>query len=128
MLPIMKFSQADSDGGHLIQGYAPDHVIIDDHTYRGGLIVSPDRIITGWGPAEASALSAAHLDALIALAPQVIILGTGTRQVFPDPALYARVLEHGIGFEVMDTGAACRTYNILMSEGRRVAAALLLAD
>ena len=68
-----------------------------------------------------------HLDALIAIEPEtrIIVLGTGETQVFPDPALYFAVIGRGIGFEVMDTGAACRTYNILISEGRRVVAGLM---
>ncbi|MCP4126357.1 MAG: hypothetical protein GY753_04760, partial [Gammaproteobacteria bacterium] len=59
--------------------------------------------------------------------PQLVILGTGEEQQFPQPALYALLLNQGVGVEVMTTPAACRTYNILVSEGRRVAAALLLS-
>ena len=122
----MKFAEADSSAGHLIQGYEPGRVVIDGRTYSEGLIVSPRRLVTGWGPAAAEDLVAEHLGALIELAPQVIVLGTGTRQVFPAPAVTRAALARGIGVEIMDTGAACRTYNILMGEGRKVVAGLMM--
>ncbi len=121
----MRFSEADNTSGHLIDAYGIDGIVIGGRRYRDGLIVTPERIIDPWGPREPAALTAEHLDELLALAPQIIVLGTGGIQVFPDASLYWKVMEQGIGFEVMDTGAACRTYNILMSEGRRVAAGLL---
>ena len=71
-------------------------------------------------------LTAEHLEAVLGESTQVLILGTGTRQHFPAPKVQFALLERGIGLEVMDTGAACRTYNILVSEGRDVVAALLL--
>jgi len=122
----MKFAEADINGGYLIQGYGSGRVVINERVYTDGLIVSPEQLIIGWGPATMPEMSAEHFDALIMLAPQVIILGTGARQIFPDPALYFSIMERGIGLEVMDTGAACRTYNILMAEGRAVAAGLIL--
>jgi uncharacterized protein len=67
-----------------------------------------------------------HFDSVLVLEPEVVILGTGASLTFPDMALMSRFMEQGIGFEVMDTTAACRTYNILVNEGRRVVAAVLL--
>lgn len=122
----MKFSEADTGGGNLIQGYEPGRIRIGDRTYTGGLIVSPARIITGWGPEYPAELVAEHFEVLMELDPQVVIVGTGAQQVFPEPRAYLPVLQRGLGVELMDTGAACRTYNILMSEGRRVAAGLLM--
>jgi uncharacterized protein len=122
----MKFAEADSTGGHLILGYEPGRIVIDGRSYRDALIVSPEHIVTGWGPTSATDLAAKHFDALVELDPQVVILGTGDRQVFPDPEAYLPVMQRGLGIEIMDTGAACRTYNILMSEGRRVAAGLIV--
>ncbi|MBK1717968.1 Mth938-like domain-containing protein [Thiocystis violacea] len=121
----MRFSEADNSGGHLIDGYGSEGLLIDGRRYRRGLILTPTRIIEDWGPTQAADLTAAHLEEVLALAPQILVLGTGARQVFPDPALYARLMQARIGIEIMDTGAACRTYNILMSEGRRVAAGLM---
>ena len=121
----MKFSETDRSAGHLIEGYSADGIVIDGRRFRPGLALTPQRVIQPWGPSSVDLLTAEHIDELVALEPQIIVLGTGARQVFPDPAIYARTMERCIGFEVMDTGAACRTYNILMAEGRRVVAAFL---
>jgi uncharacterized protein len=121
----MKFSQADPGDGYLVEAYEPGRIQIDGRFFTVGLILSPGRLVTDWGPARAEDLTTTHLESLLALDPQVIILGTGARQVFPPFALLASALTRGIGIEVMDTGAACRTYNILMGEGRQVVAGLL---
>lgn len=122
----MKFAEADTHGGHLIQGYERGRIVVNGHSHSDGLIVSPERLVIGWGPKLAADLTADHFRQLIELDPQVVILGTGARQVFPDPRLYAAATRSGLGVEIMDTGAACRTYNILMSEGRNVAAGLIM--
>lgn len=123
----MRFSEADNSGGYLIQGYGTEGIAIGGRRYLRGLILTPERIVDPWGPTLAADLAPKHLEAILALAPQVIVLGTGATQVFPDPAFYFMAAERRIGLEIMDTGAACRTYNILMSEGRRVAVGLLPA-
>jgi len=122
----MKFSQADSGDGHLIEGYESGLVLIDGKGYRRGLILTPDRIVTDWGPTNAADLTEEHIRALVALDPQVIVIGTGQRQVFPNPAVYVAAMRCGVGVEIMDTGAACRTYNIVMAEGRRIVAGLII--
>jgi uncharacterized protein len=121
----MRFAETDDRGGNLVQGYGPEGIRIGGRTYDGGLILTPGRIIPGWGPVVPGGLEPEHLEALLALDPEVIVLGTGAVQVFPAPALYRLPGARGVGIEVMDTGAACRTYNILMAEGRRVVAGLL---
>jgi len=122
----MNFSQADSGDGHLIEGYERGRIVVDGRGYRESLVVSPEQIITGWGPASAEELTEDHFAPLAELTPQVVVIGTGEHQIFPDPGLYFALLERGIGVEIMDTGAACRTYNILMAEGRQVAAGLIV--
>ena len=122
----MKFAEARTEGGHLILGYEPGRIVVDGRSYNEGLIVSPERIVRGWGPALATDLAEEHLCALVELDPQVVILGTGARQVFPGPRFYRAAIQRGLGVEVMDTGAACRTYNILVAEGRDVAAGLIM--
>jgi uncharacterized protein len=121
----MRFAESDDSSGFLVQAYGPEGVHIGTRLYTTGLILAPRRIVEDWGPARLELMDNGHLQLLIDLHPEVIVLGTGRSQVFPAPAVYAGVLSRGIGFEVMDTGAACRTYNILMSEGRQVVAALL---
>ncbi len=122
----MRFAETDNSSGHLIEGYDAQSVHIDGHRYHASLILTPSQIIQPWEPARAADLTREHLDAILTLDPRIIILGTGVTQIFPDPDIYFWLLERGVGVEVMDTGAACRTYNILMSEDRRVAAGLIL--
>jgi uncharacterized protein len=124
----MKFSELETDAGPLIEAYEPGQVRIQGQHYQGSLAVTAGRVLSDWGPVGFDALEPAHFEAIAALAPQVVVLGTGARQRFPEPALYAILLARGIGIEIMDTGAACRTYNILVGEGRRVVAALINDD
>jgi uncharacterized protein len=121
----MRFAESDSDGGYRIEAYGPEGIRVAGRTFRRGFILTPARLLEGWGPGSAADLCQDHLDPLIELNPELILLGTGAAQVFPETSVYVRVHALGIGFEVMDTGAACRTFNILMAEGRRVAAGLL---
>jgi uncharacterized protein len=102
-------------------------VTINDETIHTSVIVTPERIIRDWLPYTFGDLERRHIDRLEELQPEIIILGTGLRLRFPNAEFTAGFLSRGIGVEVMDTTAACRTYNILLSEDRRVVAALLLA-
>lgn len=90
------------------------------------LIVTPEHLIRDWPPQSLAELAADHMQALVSLKPEVVLLGSGARFNWPETAALAPLMRAGIGYEVMDTAAACRTYNILMSDGRRVAAALLM--
>lgn len=109
---------------HIITGYGEGYVEVDGAQRTGGLVVLPDEVVTGWAD-RLTDLTPSHFDALLIRAPELVLLGTGPRLVFPSPALYAVLLKAGIGVEVMDTPAACRTYNVLAGEGRRVAAGLM---
>lgn len=122
----MKFSEDAGVGIHRIDAYAAGRIVVSGRDYHTGLIVTPQQVVEGWGPAEPAGLAAQHIAALLDLEPQVVVIGTGAVQVFPPPALYALAHGRGVGLEVMDTGAACRTYNILVGEGRRVAAGLMI--
>ena len=122
---IMRLAKTDHGQGNLIRSYGPEGIQIGGITYRGGLILTPRQIIADWGPAVVTALESTHMQSLIELRPEVIVLGTGPTQVFPDQSILRLLAERRIGIEVMDTGAACRTYNILMAEARQVVAGLL---
>jgi uncharacterized protein len=124
----MKFSPADQREGFGIQSYGPGRVVIKGEIHRSSLLVMPDRVVPHWRPACIAELEAGDLAQLAAYQPEIVILGTGKRQHFPPPAIYRKLAEQGIGLEVMNTGAACRTYNILMAEDRRVLAALILIE
>ncbi len=86
----------------------------------------PDAVIEGWAPAGFGALTERDFDALLANQPELVLLGTGERQQFPHPGLLRPLSAAHVGVEAMDTRAACRTFNILAAEGRRVAAALIV--
>lgn len=112
--------------GNLILAYGTDHVLVNERRITASLVLTPERMLEDWGQGGFAALSASSFEAILDLDPELVVLGTGARQRFPSPALLRPLIDARIGCEVMDTGAACRTYNILAAEGRRVAAALLL--
>lgn len=122
----MKLTQETGSGTYRIRSYEPGSVRINDELIDNSVIVSPDTLLRDWPPNAIDELDETHLDALVELKPEVVILGTGAAQRFPRTSLLRALLQKGIGVEVMDTGSACRTYNILMAEDRRVVAALLL--
>lgn len=122
----MKLHLSTATGVHLITGYGDGYVEVDSRRHEASLILLPDRVIADWPVPEFAALTARHVGALVEYRPEIVLLGTGRRQRFPAPALLADLIMHDIGLEVMDSQAACRTYNILVAERRRVAAALIL--
>ena len=125
----MQLSHERPDYAWVLRGADSRRAKVNDRILERSFALAPDRLIEDWAaPATAAALEPAHLDALLALAPELLVLGTGQRQVFPSPAGMAACLTRGIGIEVMDNAAAARTYNVLAGEGRRVVVALLLAD
>lgn len=122
----MKLSLDDTSATYTIRAYETGRVIINEHTLTHSVIVLPEQLIPDWPPQSVEQLTAEHVDQLVALEPAIILLGTGAHIRFPHPRLTHGALRRGIGFEVMDTAAACRTYNIIAAEGRRVAAALMM--
>src|SRR6185295_17625385 len=101
-------------------------VRIGAQEYRENIVVTPETVATGWAPRGFNALEEGDFGALLESKPEVVILGTGASMRFPHPRLTRALSDAQVGLEVMDTGAACRTYNILAAEGRRVLAALLM--
>ena len=122
----MKFTLDRPAMRHVVRGYSPGALRIGEQEYSRSVIVSATTLITDWRPQRMDELTAADLEPVLALQPEVLLLGSGVRQVFPPHELLARLYAARVGFEVMDTGAACRTYNVLVGEGREVAAALLI--
>jgi uncharacterized protein len=120
----VKFDREARAGVNFFTGYGEGYVLINGERHSRSVIVVPDRVIA-WEAASFEALAEAHFAELAALGPEIVLLGTGTRLRFPHPRLTSPLSSARIGFEVMDLNAACRTYNILVSEDRRVAAALL---
>ncbi|MBE0621879.1 MAG: Mth938-like domain-containing protein [Burkholderiales bacterium] len=121
----MKLQLSNPSGINAFTGYGEGYVMINRQRYERNLVVLQDRILTDWQPTGFDELSAADFAQLAELKPEIVLLGTGARLRFPRPELTRALIEARIGLEVMDVQAACRTYNILAAEERKVAAALL---
>ncbi|NMG54978.1 Mth938-like domain-containing protein [Aromatoleum aromaticum] len=120
----MKLNLEQNPNLNLFTGYAADHVMVNKVRHEGNLIVTSERVLA-WKAAGFDALAVDDFVALRELAPEVVLLGTGSRLRFPSPRVLRPLIDAGIGYEIMDLAAACRTYNILATEGRAVAAALV---
>lgn len=122
----MKLHLNTNASQNIFTAYGAGYVTIREQCFKHSLVVTPEQIFNDWQPQGFDALSESHFTYLLAIRPEIVLLGTGIRQRFPHPRLYQQLTAAGIGVESMDTPAACRTYNILMSEDRKVAAAILL--
>ncbi|MBN1379888.1 MAG: hypothetical protein JXA04_11720 [Gammaproteobacteria bacterium] len=107
-----------------ISAYSEQGIHIAGRWYSNHLLLTPERILEDRQPVPIASLTSQHLKPLLEEKPEVLILGTGKEVIFPDPKLYAELAADNIGLEVMNTEAACRTFNILLSEKRRVVAVL----
>ena len=123
----MKFSEELNSAYYRITGYDDAWVAVNQSTLNRSFLIGSQTLITDWQPQSIQALQPAHLEPLFAIGAEVILIGTGKNQQFPSPDIWKALVQHGVGFEVMTTAAACRTYNVLLSEARRVAAAFFLA-
>lgn len=124
----MKLNATPTQQYQTVTGYDEYGVEINAQPFTSSLIVLPETAPTAWPVASFDALSAEHFAQIDATKPDVVILGTGRKQRFVHPKLSAVLTSRRIGIECMDNQAACRTYNILMAEGRRVALALIIED
>ena len=122
----MKFSEDKPDNVYFIQKYDTGRIIILDRGFDKSLIIHPQGVIEDWPASSIESLELAHFEPIVELSPEVVLLGTGERLNFPRVEVYSSLINLGVGVEVMDTGAACRTYNILIGEGRNVVAGLIL--
>ncbi|OGT19395.1 MAG: hypothetical protein A2V90_07535 [Gammaproteobacteria bacterium RBG_16_57_12] len=139
----MQVNQDYNPRAYMVRAVTPGQVVIShplgsDRPAAGGLaasaletltaslVILPDRLIRDWNPRDFAALQRQHFEFLATLEVEVVLLGTGEKQHFPSGELTGMLASRGIGIEVMNTAAACRTYNFLICEGRRVAAALLI--
>lgn len=100
---------------------------VNDRVLTASFILAPDTLIEDWSAGDSDTLAPGAMDPLLALNPELVLLGTGDRQVFPSAAVMAACLTQGIGIEVMTNPAAARTFNVLAGEGRRVVAGFLLS-
>lgn len=116
----------ETSAANLITAWEPGAVRVGEDWLRGHLILSSQHIIRDWAVTAPEALKAHDLKPAIDLGPEIILLGTGDRMVVPDVELMAELASLGVGLEIMDTPAACRTYNVLIHEFRDVVAALFI--
>ncbi len=122
----MKIHLANPGDTKLFTAHGPDHVVVNGERHDRSIVVLAEEVRNDWIVRGFDRLEEAHFAYFLVLKPDVLLLGTGARQHFPHPRLYRALTDAGIGVECMDTPAACRTYNILVAEGRRVVAAILL--
>lgn len=124
----MKISKDDLAGEtrYMVRGYGPGEVRINDKTYTQSLLLTQNRLDVDWNPPPIADWAPADLDPLLAQDPEILLLGTGAKLHMLGTPFLAHALKQGVGLEVMDTAAACRTFNILVGEGRRVAAGLII--
>ena len=122
----MKIEREEVQGRNMFTGYGAGYVEVNRTRYSGSLVVGAETMVTDWPLESIDALAADHLAAILEMKPEIVLLGTGAAFAFPEPALLAPLREARVGVEVMDTAAACRTYNILLGEGRNVVAALIV--
>jgi uncharacterized protein len=123
----MQLSQDRPEGYLFFRSCAPGSVVVMDRVLTRSFLLAPGRLVEDWPAVSAAQLDEAALAPILALEPELVLLGTGERQVFPPREWQVALLGRRIGLEVMANAAACRTYNLLAGEGRRVVAAMLLA-
>jgi uncharacterized protein len=110
---------------NIIESYSSAGIIINKVLYQNSIIIRAGEPIEHWPPASLADLQLTHFDRLIELAPELVLLGTGRRLQFPPQEILASLISRQIGMEVMDSAAACRAYNFIAGEGRKVVAAML---
>lgn len=120
----MRLNKDPHHGEFVINSYEVGIIIINKACYNHSLIVSSSKIIDNWSPQDITELKSEHITPILSMNPEVVILGTGSKLIFPDQAILAPLYNNNIGVEVMDTQAACRTFNVLMAEDRKAVAAL----
>ncbi len=124
----MDLSLERPEGYLFVRRVGTHGITLIDRELAKSFLLAPDQAIEGWLVNDAGVLDASHIDAFLALRPELVILGTGEKQAFPAAAFMAGFLRKGIGIEVMDNAAAARTYNLLAGEGRRVVAGFILPE
>lgn len=122
----MKLQPDRIDAPNVITAYTPDTVVVGGRSWRESLVLPWQGEVQAWPVAAFDALERRHFDLLAALAPEIVLFGSGPRLRFPRPEWLAALMPLRIGIETMDLAAACRTYNLLVAEGRKVVAALLI--
>ena len=123
----MPLTEDNITSRYSISAYSPDGIVVNNQNYRQSLVLSAQTINSPWPVRSISELDESSLQIVLDMNPEVFLLGTGERQQFPEARIFALLGQAGIGLEVMNNGALCRTFNILVAEDRAVVAAIMLA-
>ena len=123
----MILTHEKSENDHYISRCTDHEIEINHQVFTQSIIVTPDQILTDWPPRSATELTTNNIKQLIALKPDVLLIGTGLSLEFPIFSLLSEIMKHHVGYEIMTTSAACRTFNLLLTEQRRVIAALMVS-
>lgn len=124
----MKFTEDKGDARYRITGYGDHWIAVNEERITQSFILTPQGLLTAWPPQCLQELTPDHLQPLFATPAEVILIGSGTHQQLPSPHVWQALVQHGCGFEIMTTPAACRTYTVLTAENRPVTAAFFLLD
>ena len=122
----MQLTLENPDHTYFLRGADGQVALVNDRRLEASFVLSPDTLIEGWAVTDVRSLSLDDLAPLLALDPELIVLGAGANQAFPPPATLAACLGRGVGLETMTNSAAARTFNVLAGEGRRVVAGFVL--
>jgi uncharacterized protein len=122
----MRLSAEFSGPPNAVRAYDRGYIVVNEQYIRRSVILTPERIVSDWPPQTFAELLPEHLQVLAELNLEVVLLGTGERQQWPPSPWVQPLLLQRIGVEAMATAAACRTFNFLLAEGRRVGAALMM--
>ena len=121
---IIKFALDQNEAGNIIRSCAPGKIQIRNTYYESCLLVGNTELHADWPLDSVEALTGKDLAPIVEMQPQILLIGTGSKQIFPQPRIFIPLMDANIGYEIMDTAAACRTYNVLLSEDRKVLALL----
>jgi len=122
----MPLTLDDNNATFQIRAFKPGFIQINDTTFTQSVNISPTQLVADWPPQTFTELTAVHLEIIKTLKPAILLLGVGSKLEFPSIEIYGDLLNLGIGVEIMNTSAACRTYTILTAEERNVIAALII--
>ena len=122
----MQLTLENPDFRYSLRGAGGDYALVNERRLEASFLLAPNDLVTVWRPATVADLQPQDMDAVLAMQPALVLLGSGASLRFPAPAVMATCLTRGIGIEVMDNAAAARTFNVLATEGRRVVAAFLI--
>lgn len=120
----MDFSLDNGQTRHRLQRYANGVLYVEQTEYKTPIVIAPQALLAPWGPTSLKELSVDDIHSLLSLEPQIVLIGTGKMLHYLEPERLTPLIEAQIGFEIMTTQAACRTYTVLMAEGRQVVACL----